>query len=99
MNSALFRFNFPRARAYNGRKMRPGWLVQDVIGDLPENRMHIDPYYLGEWGRFHTFEPPQVEIYGIAASASVGFEFRLWLAYLGADVATNLDAWVAQGAA
>lgn len=99
VNSALFRLNFPRARAYHGRKMRPGWLCQDVIGDLPEARLHIDPYYMGEWGRFHTFEPPQVEVYGIAASASVGFEFRLWLAYLGTDVGSNLDSWVSQGAA
>lgn len=97
VNSLLFRFNFPTARNYKGRKIRPGWLCQDVIGDLPETRMHIDPFYLGEWGRFHSFELPQVEIYTVAASGSVAHEFRLWLAYVGADRSSALDGWVSQG--
>lgn len=95
--SALFRLIFPRSRFYNGRKLRPGWLCQQAIGDLPEARMHIDPFYLGEWGRFHTFELPQVELYGAAATATITAELRLWLAYLGQDMMSNLDGWVGQG--
>lgn len=95
--SSLFRILFPRSRAYVGRYIRPGWLCQQAIGDLPETRWHIDPFYLGEWGRFHSFELPQFEVYGIAASASVTFEVRLWLAYLGQDEMSLLESWVSQG--
>jgi hypothetical protein len=97
--SALFRLIFPRSRNYKGRYLRPGWLCQQAIGDLPEQRLHINPYYLGEWGRFHTFEQPQLEVYGAAATSSVTFELRLWLIYLGQDEATYLDGWVAGMAA
>lgn len=93
----LFRFIFPRGRAYQGRRIRPGWLAQQAIGDLPELRMHADPFTLGEWGRFHTFEPPQLEVFSIAGSASTAHELRLYLAYLGMDEMSLLDGWVGQG--
>lgn len=96
VNSSAFRLIFPSSRFYNGRRLRPGWLCQDVIGDLPDTRFHIDPYYLGEWGRFHSFELPQIEVYTIAASAGVTLELRLWLAYLGTDPSL-LRAWASQG--
>lgn len=95
--SALFRLIFPRNRFYMGRKLRPGWLAQQALGDLPETRFHIDPTFMGEWGRFHTFELPQVEVYGAAATASITAELRLWLAYLGTDEGSLLDSWVQQG--
>lgn len=95
--TALWRLIFPRSRFYMGRRIRPGWLAQQAIGDLPENRMLFDPMYLGEWGRFHTFEPPQVEVFSVAGSSSIAHEFRLYLAYLGQDEGSLLDAWVSQG--
>lgn len=96
VNSALFRIIFPRSRFYRGRRMRPGWLCTDVIGDQPDIQLHLNPYYLGEWGRFHSFELPQIEVYGAAASAGVTVEGRLWLGYLG-ESEDPLNAWVAQG--
>lgn len=95
--TAAFRFIFPRSRFYQGRRIRPGWLAQQAIGDLPEPRLQIDPYYFGEWGRFHTFEPPQMEIYSIAGSSSTAHEIRLYLTYIGQSESQYLDSWVAQG--
>lgn len=95
--TAAWRLIFPRSRFYMGRRLRPGWLAQQAIGDLPDNRFQINPYYLGEWGRFHTFEPPQLEIFSIAGTSSTAHEIRLYLAYLGQDEGSLLDAWVAQG--
>lgn len=97
VNSAAFRLIFPSSRFYKGRRLRPGWLCQDVIGDLPDTRFHIDPYYLGEWGRFHSFELPQIEVFGIAAAAGVTVELRLWLKYLGSDDDSLLRSWASQG--
>lgn len=65
-NLRAFRLLFPRNQEYNGRILRPGGLVQNALGDL------IKPYFddgMGEWGRFHTFEPPQLEVWGDAAGA------------------------------
>lgn len=95
--SFAFRFLPARSRFYKGRRLRPGWLCQQAIGDLPENRMHIDPMYLGEWFRFHTFELPQLEVYSIAGSSTITHEVRLYLAYLGMDEFSLLDGWVQQG--
>jgi hypothetical protein len=91
-----FRLIFPRARMYMGRKMRPGFLCQSAIGDLEEVRIYSNPFYLGEWGRFHTFEPPQFEIFA-STGASRAIEGRLWLVYLGGDMG-QLNAWAAGGA-
>lgn len=95
--SLLFRLIFPRSRLYRGRRLRPGWLCQQAIGDLPDTRFLIDPYYFGEWGRFHTFEPPQIEVYTAAASSTVTHEIRLYLAFLGESGQEQLDPWVSQG--
>lgn len=96
VNSALFRLIFPRSRLYKGRRLRPGFLCTDVIGDQPDLRMHLDPMYMGEWGRFHSFELPQIEVYGAAAAAGVTVEGRVWLAYLG-ESESPLDQWVSMG--
>lgn len=95
--SFLFRFLPARSRFYKGRRLRPGWLCQQAIGDLPEQRMHIDPFYLGEWFRFHTFELPQLEVFSIAGSSTISHELRLYLAYLGQDEMSLLDSWVGSG--
>lgn len=85
------RLVFPRATLYNGRKMRPGVLAQNAIGDLLDSRMHNNPFIWGEHGRFHTFEPPQIDIYGNTAG-STSIEGRLWLVYLGSGDPSSLMA-------
>jgi hypothetical protein len=91
-----FRLHFPRARMYNGQYLRPGWLCQQAIGDQEELRMQQSPFVFGEWGRFQTFEQPQISVYS-AGTASAASELRLWLAYLGQDDNQFLDPWVSQG--
>lgn len=84
-NALAFRIIFPRYKLYNGRKLRPGWLCQNAIGDLIYPLGEKGPFWLGEWGRFHTFEPPQIEIAATAGGA-ISCEIRLWLMYLGESV-------------
>lgn len=91
-----FRLVFPRARYYHGRKLRPGFLCSQAIGDLPELYWYDQPFAFGEWGRFHTFEPPQMEVFSFGTS-STAHEIRLWLRYLGQGGTDALDSWVSQG--
>lgn len=79
VNCRAFRVFFPRNTLINGRILRPGALCSAALGDLEY------PYFkdgLGEWGRFHTFEPPQIEVYGDAAGASTQI-LMLDVTYLG----------------
>jgi hypothetical protein len=84
-NSVAWRLIFPRFRLYHGRKLRPGGLIQTAVGDVVTNQW--DPWVmaLGEAGRFHTFEPVQMEVFGTAA-VSTTYQGFLWLVYLGEDV-------------
>jgi len=82
---AWFRLIFPRYKLYHGRKLRPGWVAQNAIGQPVSNQMPNWPFSLGEWGRFHTFELPQCETFGTAADSTV-CQLFLWLVYLGEDV-------------
>jgi hypothetical protein len=91
-----FRLHFPRARMYLGQYLRPAWLCQQAIGDLEELKIQLSPMIFGEWGRFQTFEQPQISVYS-AGTASAASELRLWLAYLGQDEGQLLDPWAAQG--
>ena len=79
-NLRAFRLVFPRMPLIGGRKMRPGSLATNAVGNLEEPFM---PGFFGEWGRFHTFEPPQLQVYGDAAGADTQ-ELRLDLIYMGA---------------
>jgi hypothetical protein len=83
-NAAFFRIVFPKYRLYMGRKLRPGGPVQTNIGDVLSNQLPIYQMSLGEWGRFHTFELPGIEVLGTAA-VSTTYQAFLWLVYLGAD--------------
>lgn len=78
-NMLAVRLVFPRVTAYNGRILRPGVLGQNAIANAPADWQMGG---LGEFGRFHSFEPPQIECFGIAAGAAVQ-EIRLDLVYLG----------------
>jgi hypothetical protein len=80
-----FRIVFPRYRLYNGRKLRPGNLCMQNIGDTPQDIPWDQQYWLGEWGRFHTFELPQVEFLANVAGAQT-LELRMWCIYLGEDL-------------
>lgn len=81
-NSAFFRLIFPRMRMYNGRKLRPGFAVQNAVGNVPSDIIRPWMIGLGEWGQFHTFEPVQCEVFGTAA-ASTTYTLFLWLVWLG----------------
>jgi hypothetical protein len=74
-----FRLNFVRMPMINGRKFRPGSLVTAAVGNLEEP--FVDAPF-GEWGRFHTFEPPQLQMLADSSVADTQ-ELRLDLVYLG----------------
>ena len=83
-DAVWFRLVFPRYKLYNGRKLRPGWAVTNAVGNAANWGMPNWPFTLGEWGRFHTFELPQVEAFGTAADATA-WVLYLYLIYLGED--------------
>lgn len=79
--SALgFRLFFPSQQPVEGRQLRPGGLVDNAVGAVGWGPQM---YGLGEWGRFHTFEPPSIQVCGDAAGGT--YEVRLALTYLGSD--------------
>lgn len=83
-NAAFFRMIFPRYKLYNGRKLRPGGPIQNAVGDFINSQIQPWMIGLGEWGRFHTFEPPTIEVLGTTAGA-ITYQGFLWLVYLGPD--------------
>lgn len=83
-DSIAFRIIFPRHPFYRGRKLRPGWCVQNAAGDFDDVITQINPYHLGVWGWFHTFELPMVEVFA-STSAAMTPIIRLWCIYLGGD--------------
>lgn len=79
-NALAARFIFPDQPTVGNKQFRPGCLVQDAA-NLQPNPMFFGG--LGEWGRFHTFSPPTVEVLADAAGGT--YEIRLQLLYLGED--------------
>lgn len=77
-NALAFRFRFPDQPAIRGKQHRPGGLVQDTAALAPWPPQKGG---FGEWGRFHTFTPPEVQVYADAAGGT--YEIRLDLLYLG----------------
>lgn len=84
-NALAYRWVFPKYRLYQGRKLRPGNLVQNAAGDVPAFNFWQDTRFLGEWGRFHTFELPQIEVWGQAA-VSTTYQIFMDMVYLGTDI-------------
>jgi hypothetical protein len=74
-----YRFILPRQRPSQGRLLRPGSVGLEAINNIPLQMFNAG---MGEWGRFHTFELPQLEILANATAASVQ-EGWLDLLYLG----------------
>lgn len=79
-DALFFRLRFPDQPNVNGRQHRPGGLVQNAANLAPWG-----PQFggLGEWGRFHTFTPPEIQVFADAAGGT--YEIRLMLLYLGRD--------------
>lgn len=79
------RFVFPRGPIFHNRRLRPGTLGSQALGDVPIDFTPYQQFVWGEWGRFSTFEPPQVEWWSSAGGA-IAVEMRLWLVYLSTDM-------------
>lgn len=79
-NAIAFRLFFPSQPQIEGRQLRPGGLVMNTVGLAPWPGQHLG---LGEWGRFHTFEPPMLQVFEDTAGGT--YEVRLDLVYLGGD--------------
>ncbi len=74
------RFRFPDQPSIGGKQFRPGCLVQNAANLAPHPMFFGG---LGEWGRFHTFSLPEMQVLGDAAGGT--YEVRLQLLYLGQD--------------
>lgn len=83
-NAVAFRLIFPRMRAGQRRPFRPGFIMSTAVGDVLN--IQRDPWMLnmGEWGRWSTFEPVTVEVFGTAAAATT-YQVFMWLVFLGDD--------------
>lgn len=80
-NLLAFRLVFPRAPIWHNRKLRPGGLCTTAIGDLMSYNLPKRQFSWGEWGRFSTFELPQMEFW-INTTGTPAIECRLWLVWL-----------------
>lgn len=84
------RFIFPRAPFYSvsgggmtGRRLRPGIICTEAAGNAPPRwQMGALEPSLGNFGVFHTFEPPGVEFCGTTAG-TVTAEGRMDVIYMG----------------
>lgn len=77
-NLVAARLYFPRQTLYDGKILRPGILAQNAIGDIPAFNFPDNETGFGEWGRFSTYEPPQIDGWAQSA-ATITVEGRLWL--------------------
>lgn len=80
-NAVAFRLFFPNQPLVGGRQLRPGGLVMNTVGLAPWDGQSKG---LGEWGRFHTFEPPMLQVFEDTAGGT--YEVRLELVYLGPEL-------------
>jgi len=76
------RLVFPRNPLYNGRRLRPGCILDTPFTNSPPQYGVSQARLFGEFGRFHTFEPPQIEVFANAAGA-INPSYLLDLVYLG----------------
>lgn len=79
-NGTAFRFNFPIMPLYMGRKLFPGGLCEAAYGNNP---MRFQPWWLGAWGRFNYFEPPQCQALGNATTSSTTYTGYMDITYMG----------------
>lgn len=64
-NLIAARIVFPQAMIYRGRRLRPGWVASNALGDLTATVGEIGPFFLGQWGQFTTAELPNIECLGV----------------------------------
>lgn len=74
-----WRINFPTMPPYMGKKLFPGDIVQQAVGDIPKRQGRN---WMGVWGVFHTLELPFASLFGQAAG-TVTVNLNLDLVYLG----------------
>jgi hypothetical protein len=84
-NGMAFRLVFPRNKMYHGRRLRPGTLFNQAVGDFRIPQTQFGPLFWGEWGRFSTFEPPTLEVFCNDAAAT-SCDMRLFLVRLSNDM-------------
>lgn len=84
-NCTAWRINFPRMPLYHGRKLFPGDICSNALGDVPNWRMRP---WMGVWGCFHTWEPFFMSLFG-AAAGTVQITGFLDLVYLGGNQDPN----------
>jgi hypothetical protein len=84
-NLIALRMIFPRAKQYDGRVLRPATLAQNAVTRRPNS---IFDGGMGVYGKFHSFEPPQVEVLATAAG-NMNPDIRLDIVYHGEAEPTN----------
>ena len=94
-NAVAYRWIFPRNRMYKGRRLRPGGLTQTALGDVTANQPYPWLFHWGTQGAFHTFELPQIEVFGTLAGA-ITYQIFIAIVRLGDGVA-GLERYVAGG--
>lgn len=77
--TSAFRLIFAKPFMHSGRKMRPGGLCTQTNGNFP---WWPQMGGFGEWGRFHSQEPPQAEVFQ-TTGASVSHTLWLDCIYMG----------------
>jgi hypothetical protein len=85
IGQSWFRLLFPQMPLYRGRELRPGDKSYPSTDGQPSMHQPWQGRYWGEWGRFHTFQLPKVEILNNAPSGAP-VDVVLTLAYLGVDI-------------
>jgi hypothetical protein len=68
-NVVACRIIFPQAFIYQGRRLRPGTVASNALGDLPSVYGSVGPLVFGQWGQFTTAELPMIEATGAVAGA------------------------------
>lgn len=79
-NTLACRLIFPRGNVVNGRRLRPGVMSMNALGNRPWPDFDG---LMGVYGRFHSFEPPQIEIITTVGAAHANVEGRMLLMYEG----------------
>ena len=86
-NARYFRLVFPRQPLYRGRRLRPGSVITNAIGNV---EWPVSENFFGVWGYFHSFEPPQLEIFDDAGNSDA-CEIRLDCSYYGYPAPPGYD--------
>jgi hypothetical protein len=79
---SFFRMIFPQMPLYRGRELRPGDKCFALVDGEATQHMPWQGRYWGEWGRFHTFQLPKIEVWNNSPGGGTS-QLVLTLAYLG----------------